>query len=73
MCIGVWDIELPHHLLPSAFQKPISHANSDPTSTEEDQDSDDSRPLAKVMKGNRKRTVMEPAGVCSRSFDESGG
>jgi hypothetical protein len=53
------DIERPCHLLPSVFQKPISHADSDPTNTEEHQDSNDSLPLAEVMKGIEKRTVQE--------------
>jgi hypothetical protein len=51
------DIEHPQHLLPSAFQKSIPHADIDPTSTEDDQDSDDSRPLAEVMKGKGKKTA----------------
>jgi hypothetical protein len=40
---------------------PISHTDIDPTSTEEDQDSDDSRPLAEVMKGKGKKTIQESA------------
>jgi hypothetical protein len=55
------DIECPCHLLPSAFQKPISNADIDPINSEEDQDSNDSRPLAEVMKGKGKKTTQESA------------
>jgi hypothetical protein len=51
------DTERPCHLLSSAFQKLISHSDIEPTSTEEDQDSDDSRPLTEVMEGKGKKTV----------------
>jgi hypothetical protein len=53
------NIERPRHLLLSVFQKPISHADIDPTSTEEYQDSDDDRPLDEVMKGKGKKTIQE--------------
>jgi hypothetical protein len=45
------DITRPRHLQPSAYQKPVFHLSYDPVSTDDDQENDDGRTLAEVIKG----------------------
>jgi hypothetical protein len=44
-----------------SFQKLISRADIDPIIMEDDQDSNDNRPLAEVTKGKGKKTAQESA------------
>lgn len=50
-------IERSRHLQPSSIKKSISCADIDSVSTKDDQDSDDSHTLAKVMKDQGKKTA----------------
>jgi hypothetical protein len=52
------DITRSQHLQPLAYQKPVFRPSYDPVSTDDDQDSDDGRTLAEVIKGQVKKTAQ---------------
>jgi hypothetical protein len=53
------NITCPQHLQPSAYQKPVFHPSYDPVSIDNNQDSDVGHTLAKVIKGEGKKTAQE--------------
>jgi hypothetical protein len=58
------DITSPRHLQPSVYQRPVFHPSYDPVNTDDDQDSDNGRTLAEVIKGQGKKTALQVMIFC---------